>query len=257
MGRAMIERNGRACDGLRRRRIHRPLRLRIPVARAASGCASRSAIRAMPISSSRSARSASSASSRPTSPTRQRPRRGRRARPRSMNLCGVFGRSMHGGPRRRRAQRRRGRARRRRWGAGPDLGDRRRPEIASPTTAARRARAKQAVRKAFPGATIIRPSLVFGPEDDLTNRFAAMARLPFLPVIAAKRNFQPVYVRDLAQGDRAWPRSIRGRIGGKTYEIGGPQVMSMVELHQRDPRDHRPEPGDRARCPISSATCCR
>jgi NADH dehydrogenase len=46
-----------------------------------------------------------------------------------------------------------------------------------------------AIREAFPGATIIRPSLVFGPEDDLTNRFAAMARLPFLPVIAAKRNF--------------------------------------------------------------------
>src|SRR5439155_7634552 len=56
-----------------------------------------------------------------------------------------------------------------------------------------------AVRKAFAKATIVRPSLVFGPEDDLTNRFAAMARLPFLPVIAAGRKFQPVYVRDLAQ----------------------------------------------------------
>src|SRR4249919_3390357 len=42
-----------------------------------------------------------------------------------------------------------------------------------------------AVRKAFPGATIIRPSLVFGPEDNLTNRFAGLANLPFLPVIAA------------------------------------------------------------------------
>src|SRR3954453_4848181 len=56
-----------------------------------------------------------------------------------------------------------------------------------------------AVRKAFPKAAIIRPSRVFGPEDNFTNRFAAMARLPFLPVIAAKRNFQPVYVRDTAQ----------------------------------------------------------
>ena len=55
------------------------------------------------------------------------------------------------------------------------------------------------MRKAFPKATIVRPSLVFGPEDNLTNRFAAMARLPFLPVIAANRKFQPVYVRDLAQ----------------------------------------------------------
>jgi len=86
------------------------------------------------------------------------------------------------------------------------------------------------VRKAFPKATIIRPSLVFGPEDELTNRFAAMARLPVLPVIAAKRNFQPVYVRDLAQaiGKAALePKSY----AGKTYEIGGPQAMSMIELH--------------------------
>jgi NADH dehydrogenase len=88
-----------------------------------------------------------------------------------------------------------------------------------------------AVRGAFPNATIIRPSLVFGPEDDLTNRFAAMARLPFLPVIAAKRNFQPVYVRDLAKAialSALQPQAY----GGKTYEIGGPQVMSMVELHR-------------------------
>src|SRR5262249_31126868 len=56
-----------------------------------------------------------------------------------------------------------------------------------------------AVRKAFPSATLIRPSLVFGPEDNLTNRFAGLASLPVLPVIAAKRNFQPVYVRDVAK----------------------------------------------------------
>jgi NADH dehydrogenase len=90
---------------------------------------------------------------------------------------------------------------------------------------------ESAVRKAFPKATIIRPSLVFGPEDDLTNRFAGMARLPFLPVIAAKRKFQPVYVRDLA---RAIARAALepSRFGGKTYEIGGPQTMNMVELHR-------------------------
>lgn len=87
------------------------------------------------------------------------------------------------------------------------------------------------VRKAFPSATIIRPSLVFGPEDELTNRFASMANLPFLPVIAAKRNFQPVYVRDLAKAI-ATAALDPGRFGGKTYEIGGPQVMSMVELHR-------------------------
>jgi NADH dehydrogenase len=90
---------------------------------------------------------------------------------------------------------------------------------------------EHAVREAFPGATIVRPSLVFGPEDDLTNRFAAMARLPFLPMIAAKRNFQPVYVRDLARAI-AMAALEPGRFGGKTYEIGGPQVMSMAELHQ-------------------------
>lgn len=90
---------------------------------------------------------------------------------------------------------------------------------------------EQAVREAFPGATIVRPSLVFGPEDDLTNRFAAMARLPFLPMIAAKRNFQPVYVRDLAKAI-AMAALEPDRFGGKTYEIGGPQVMSMAELHQ-------------------------
>jgi NADH dehydrogenase len=88
-----------------------------------------------------------------------------------------------------------------------------------------------AVRKAFAKATIVRPSLVFGPEDELTNRFAAMARLPLLPVLAGKRNFQPVYVRDLAQAiARA---ALQPQVhGGKTYEIGGPQPMSMVELHR-------------------------
>jgi NADH dehydrogenase len=88
-----------------------------------------------------------------------------------------------------------------------------------------------AVRTAFPDATIIRPSLVFGPEDNLTNRFAAMARLPVLPVIAAKRNFQPVYVRDLAKAI-AMAALEPGRFGGRTFEIAGPQAMNMVELHR-------------------------
>ncbi|HEY6047907.1 MAG TPA: complex I NDUFA9 subunit family protein [Sphingomicrobium sp.] len=88
-----------------------------------------------------------------------------------------------------------------------------------------------AVREAFPSATIVRPSLVFGPEDNLTNRFAAMARLPFLPLIAARRYFQPVYVRDLGQAI-AMAALGPGKHGGRTYEIAGPQVMSMTELHQ-------------------------
>ena len=88
-----------------------------------------------------------------------------------------------------------------------------------------------AVRKAVPGATIIRPSLVFGPEDELTNRFAGMARMRFLPVIAAKTNFQPVFVRDLANAIAAATLDPR-KHGGKTYEVGGPARMSMLELHQ-------------------------
>jgi len=94
-----------------------------------------------------------------------------------------------------------------------------------------KAEGEAAVRKAFKTATIIRPSLAFGPEDKLTNRFAGMARLPFLPVIAANRNFQPVYVRDLARAV-AQAALDPAAHGGKTYEIGGPQVMSMLELHR-------------------------
>jgi NADH dehydrogenase len=92
-----------------------------------------------------------------------------------------------------------------------------------------KAEGEKAVREAFPNATIIRPSLVFGPEDKLTNRFAGMARWPFLPVIAARRKFQPVYVRDLA---KAISTAVLGpeRFGGKLYEIGGPEMMSMSEL---------------------------
>ncbi len=94
-----------------------------------------------------------------------------------------------------------------------------------------KAAGEAAVREIFPNATIIRPSLVFGPEDNLTNRFASMARLPFLPVIAGKRNFQPVYVRDLGKAIALAALEPQAH-GGKTYEIGGPQVMSMVELHK-------------------------
>jgi uncharacterized protein YbjT (DUF2867 family) len=90
---------------------------------------------------------------------------------------------------------------------------------------------EETVRKAFPEATIIRPSLAFGPEDDLTNRFAGLAQLPFLPVIAAKRKFQPVYARDLATAIASAALKPE-RFAAQTYEIGGPQVLSMVELHQ-------------------------
>jgi NADH dehydrogenase len=105
-------------------------------------------------------------------------------------------------------------------------------DINSPSNYGRtKGEGEEAARKAFPQATIIRPSLAFGPEDELTNRFAGMARLPLLPVIAGKRNFQPVYVRDLGKAI-AMAALDPERFGGQTYEIGGPQRMSMIELHK-------------------------
>ena len=94
-------------------------------------------------------------------------------------------------------------------------------------------RGEAAVKAAFPDATIIRPSLVFGAEDQLTNRFAGlMANLPFYPVIAPATKFQPVYVRDLGKAIAAAALD-PSKHGGKTYEIGGPDVMTMRELTAR------------------------
>jgi len=89
-----------------------------------------------------------------------------------------------------------------------------------------------AVRKAFPTATIIRPSIVFGPEDQLTNRLAAMSRLPVLPVVAPESRSQPVFVEDLAKAIAAAAVS-PSEYAGNTYEIGGPQVFTMRELTQQ------------------------
>ena len=93
--------------------------------------------------------------------------------------------------------------------------------------------AERKVRAAFPGAIVIRPSLVFGPEDRLTNRFASlMSLLPVYPVIAPKTRFQPVFVRDLAQAIAA--AALNPRLhAGKTYEIAGPEVVSMRQLTER------------------------
>jgi NADH dehydrogenase len=87
-----------------------------------------------------------------------------------------------------------------------------------------------AVRAAFPGATILRPSILFGREDNFINRFAGMARLaPVLPVISGSTRFQPVYVADVGRAVTAAALDPGGH-GGKTYELGGPQVLSMREL---------------------------
>ncbi len=104
---------------------------------------------------------------------------------------------------------------------------------ADPDGASRYAASKGAgermVREAFPAATILRPSLVFGPEDQLFNRFAAMARLlPVMPVICGDTRFQPVYVGDVA--DAVMAVLARPDAAGAVYELGGPRVWSMREL---------------------------
>ena len=91
---------------------------------------------------------------------------------------------------------------------------------------------EDAVRNAFPNATVIRPSIVFGSEDQLTNRLAAMSRLPVLPVIAPECRFQPVFVEDLAKAICAASLNPSAH-AGTTYEIGGPQVFTMRELTQQ------------------------
>jgi len=91
---------------------------------------------------------------------------------------------------------------------------------------------EQAVRSAFPRATLIRPSVVFGAEDEFTNRFASMARFPILPVIAPKTRFQPVYVRDLGRAIAAAALDPKTH-GGKTYELAGPEIMTMRELNSQ------------------------
>lgn len=104
-------------------------------------------------------------------------------------------------------------------------------DASSPSNYSRtKALGEQAVRAAFPEATIIRPSTVFGPEDDFTNRFARMAKLPILPVIAPNTRFQPVFVRDLGQAIAAAALE-PGIHGGKTYELGGPEIMTMRQLN--------------------------
>ncbi len=94
-----------------------------------------------------------------------------------------------------------------------------------------KAAGEAAVRAAFERATIIRPSLVFGPGDQLTNRFAGLGRLPLVPVLKPRARFQPVYVVDLAEVI-ARAALNPGAHGGGTYEIGGPEILTMAELFQ-------------------------
>jgi NADH dehydrogenase len=103
-------------------------------------------------------------------------------------------------------------------------------DAGSPAEYARtKAEGEAAVRAAFPSAVILRPSIVFGPEDQFFNRFAAMAKLaPALPVVGAGTRFQPVYVDDVAEA--AAKACVGEAEAGATYELGGPRVATFREL---------------------------
>lgn len=91
-----------------------------------------------------------------------------------------------------------------------------------------KAEGEEAVLAAFPTAMILRPSIVFGPEDEFFNRFASMTRFgPVLPVVGADTKFQPVYVDDVAQ---AAVKGILGQAEPGIYELGGPDVRTFREL---------------------------
>ena len=87
---------------------------------------------------------------------------------------------------------------------------------------------EQAVLASMPNAMILRPSVVFGPEDAFFNRFAGLARMsPMVPLFGAETKFQPVYVDDVAA---AAEMGATGAAPGGVYELGGPEVASFRDL---------------------------
>lgn len=103
---------------------------------------------------------------------------------------------------------------------------------ASPSSPAVYGRSKAAgeaaVRAALPAAVILRPSIVFGREDQFINRFAGLMRLlPVVPVIGASTRFQPVFVGDVA---KVIAKAL-SEASGDVFELGGPQIFSMIELN--------------------------
>ncbi|MCB9990238.1 MAG: complex I NDUFA9 subunit family protein [Rhodospirillales bacterium] len=97
---------------------------------------------------------------------------------------------------------------------------------------------EQAVRKAFPEAVILRPSVVFGPDDTFFNRFAQLAQFaPMLPLIGGgTTKFQPVFVGDVADAVIAAVTAVPGASfdpRGKIYELAGPEVLSFKEIYER------------------------
>ncbi len=89
-----------------------------------------------------------------------------------------------------------------------------------------------AVRASFPAATILRPSTVFGREDQFINLFAGMiAKLPVIPVLKPATRFQPVFAGDVGDAVVAALKDPSAH-GGRTYELGGPDVLTMLALQQ-------------------------
>lgn len=94
-----------------------------------------------------------------------------------------------------------------------------------------KAEGEAGVLRHMPQAVILRPSIIFGPEDAFFNRFAGMTRIsPAIPLVGAKTRFQPVYVDDVAQAAEA---AVTGRAAPGIYELGGPDVDSFKGLMQR------------------------
>ena len=89
------------------------------------------------------------------------------------------------------------------------------------------------VLEAFPRATVLRPSVVFGKDDSFINMFAGLIEtLPALPVFGPDSRMQPVFVGDVAEAVAAALADPSAH-GGKTYELAGPEVLSMMEIHRR------------------------
>ncbi len=107
-------------------------------------------------------------------------------------------------------------------------------DAASPVPYARtKGEGEAAVLAAFPKATILRPSLLFGPDDNFVNMFAGLiAMLPALPVFGPTAKLQPVFVDDAAEAVAA-ALADPAKHGGKIFELAGPEVLTMLELHQR------------------------
>ena len=116
-------------------------------------------------------------------------------------------------------------------------------DATAPSAYARsKAAGEQAVLAAVPDATIIRPSIVFGPEDDFFNKFASLARfLPALPLIGGgKTRFQPVFAGDVAT---AFAAAVAGETKpGATYELGGPEVLTLPRADAVRAGDDRAPP---------------